>query len=105
MTIHKDIENSNFRILQANSMSDARTAFDKLSIAMIKLARQTGTGSGQPVYLYHCPMAFDNRGADWLQNRKGTENPYYGSKMFTCGTLEEVITDTVRSPQGGNGDE
>ena len=36
-------------------------------------------------------MAFNNRGADWLQNKPGLENPYFGAAMFSCGVLEEII--------------
>ncbi|MFO7898316.1 MAG: hypothetical protein R6V58_04560, partial [Planctomycetota bacterium] len=44
-----------------------------------------------PVYKLHCPMAFNNRGADWLQPKKAVRNPYYGSKMLTCGEVVEVL--------------
>ena len=40
-------------------------------------------------------MAFDNTGADWLQEKKGTENPYFGASMFTCGTLEATLGGEV----------
>jgi Cu(I)/Ag(I) efflux system membrane fusion protein len=36
-------------------------------------------------------MAFGGKGGDWLQSHEGTENPYYGSKMFTCGALKETL--------------
>jgi Cu(I)/Ag(I) efflux system membrane fusion protein len=40
-------------------------------------------------------MAFNNRGADWLQNQTGVENPYFGSAMFRCGDQVEIITTQV----------
>ncbi|MCB0295126.1 MAG: DUF3347 domain-containing protein, partial [Calditrichaeota bacterium] len=43
------------------------------------------------VYRYHCPMAFDNKGADWLQDKQGVENPYFGSAMFRCGEEVEKV--------------
>ena len=33
----------------------------------------------------------DGTGADWLQSREGTENPYYGSQMFRCGSQTESL--------------
>jgi Cu(I)/Ag(I) efflux system membrane fusion protein len=36
-------------------------------------------------------MAFDNRGADWLQNDDQTLNPYFGQMMLKCGGVKEVI--------------
>lgn len=48
-------------------------------------------GAGKPVYHDHCPMAKDNQGAMWLSEVKEIKNPYFGSEMFTCGRVEEVI--------------
>ena len=36
-------------------------------------------------------MAFDNRGAQWLQNSQELRNPYFGQTMLKCGSIEEVI--------------
>ena len=66
----------------------ARGAFEHVSNGLIAAADAFGIGGQSPVYVYHCPMAFGGKGADWLQNKQGTENPYYGSMMFACG--EEV---------------
>jgi Cu(I)/Ag(I) efflux system membrane fusion protein len=48
-----------------------------------------GFSAGQLEVLYraHCPMAFGNRGADWLQATEAITNPYFGSKMFRCGDI------------------
>ncbi len=48
-------------------------------------------GAGRPVYHDHCPMARDNQGAMWLSEVKEIKNPYFGSEMFRCGRVEEVI--------------
>ena len=65
--------------------------FELLSNDLILTLKQFSSDASQNIYLYHCPMAFDNKGADWLQNKEGTENPYFGSKMFKCGTQEEIL--------------
>jgi Cu(I)/Ag(I) efflux system membrane fusion protein len=87
INVEKDIEN-------------ARKAFEKLSDALIQITRQFGTSGKQPILLFHCPMAFDFKGADWLQNKEGTENPYFGSKMFTCGTQQADLTDGEQKHEG-----
>ena len=46
-----------------------------------------GAGQVQTVYRAHCPMAFGNRGADWLQATEDIANPYFGSRMFRCGDI------------------
>jgi len=79
------------RIVAAAGIEQGRTAFEPLSAALTSVVRQFGSGAGQPILRFHCPMAFDNRGADWLQNRSGVENPYFGSGMFRCGEELDVI--------------
>ena len=48
--------------------------------------------AGQTSYfLIFCPMAFDGRGATWLQDREQVNNPYFGSMMLGCGELEKTL--------------
>jgi hypothetical protein len=48
-------------------------------------------GAGQPLYHDHCPMYNDNKGGMWLSETKEIKNPYFGSEMPKCGTIEEII--------------
>lgn len=41
----------------------------------------------------HCPMAFDNRGADWFQTVREVRNPYFGDEMLRCGEVTETLLD------------
>jgi membrane fusion protein, copper/silver efflux system len=52
-----------------------------------------GYGAGQvmPLYRAHCPMAFGNQGADWLQEDQEIANPYFGARMFRCGEITGEI--------------
>ncbi len=75
-----------------------RLRFAPLSMAMAKVARRFGAG-GQTVYQAHCPMAFDNAGADWLTEKAVIENPYFGSVMFACGDIRDTLAgDTGARP-------
>jgi len=69
----------------------ARELFAALSEEMIAVGSAFGASGKQPILRFHCPMAFDNRGADWLQNKSDTANPYFGSAMFGCGKQVEVL--------------
>ncbi len=75
----------------AADIAAARTAFEPLSVAMIAAAQRYGSVAERPILRYHCPMAFDWEGADWLQNVEGTTNPYFGSAMYKCGSQTAVI--------------
>ena len=68
-------------------------AFETLSTVVARTVKSFGSTGATPIYRFHCPMAFDNKGADWLQRKHGTENPYFGSAMFKCGSEEETLVE------------
>lgn len=43
------------------------------------------------VYYQHCPMANNNKGANWLSLNNKISNPYMGKTMLTCGKTVETI--------------
>jgi Cu(I)/Ag(I) efflux system membrane fusion protein len=79
-------------IAAAKDIKTARDFFDDLSDSLYEVTKQFGLSTTQPVYRFFCPMANDNKGAYWLQNKTGTENPYFGSKMFKCGSQVEIVS-------------
>ena len=54
-------------------------------------------------YQFKCPMAFNNRGASWLQADDGTRNPYFGKTMPKCGEVIQIIP--AGEPKEGRGHE
>jgi Cu(I)/Ag(I) efflux system membrane fusion protein len=68
----------------AVDIKSMRAAFALLSDEMIALVRMFDLGSTRTLYELHCPMAFEGRGASWLQSNDQTRNPYYGPSMLTC---------------------
>jgi len=47
------------------------------------------TGTDNTLYQQFCPM-YDG-GSAWLSTSKDIKNPYYGSKMLTCGKVQKEI--------------
>ena len=45
----------------------------------------------EPVYYQFCPMANQGKGANWLSRETAIKNPYYGSRMLSCGKVVETI--------------
>ena len=90
----KEARDSGTSLVNSKDIKNARTAFDILSQAVIKTAKQFGSDQ-QTLLVFHCPMAFDGRGADWLQNQAATENPYFGSQMFKCGAQTADLTSGI----------
>ncbi len=91
MRAHSEIQRATERLGTSQSLKTARTEFEIISNSLIGVLQQFGSSSEKPLLIYHCPMAFQGKGADWIQENKGVENPYYGSRMFTCGNLKETI--------------
>lgn len=76
------------QIAEASKLKTQRTAFETLSNALYKQAEQKGKGT---IYVQFCPMAFDNKGAQWLSREEEIMNPYFGDQMLHCGSVQEVI--------------
>ena len=72
-----------------DKVSHEREHFSMMSEDVYDLVK--AFGSGRPLYHDHCPMYNENKGAMWLSETKEVKNPYFGAKMLTCGTVEEVI--------------
>lgn len=48
-------------------------------------------GTQQKLYQDFCPMANNGKGAIWISEVKEIKNPYYGSQMFTCGSIKKTF--------------
>jgi Cu(I)/Ag(I) efflux system membrane fusion protein len=81
------------QISAGTDIAGLRERFYQVSQVMIKLTQALGPIGVPAVYQMHCPMAFDNTGASWLQDDEDLINPYFGDMMLKCGTIEAVIGD------------
>lgn len=73
----------------AGNIEHQREHFEILSKDMYDLVKIHKPG--HTLYQTHCPMYNDGKGATWLSEVKEIKNPYYGSKMLRCGTVNEEI--------------
>jgi len=79
------------KIKQAGQIEPMRESFEEISKELIAVVGQFGVYQGKTLYNIHCPMAFNNKGADWLQTDEDIRNPYFGASMYKCGQVIEVI--------------
>ena len=77
-------------LVQAKDIEAARVQLEILTVPMTAVIKTFSTGK-TPVYRFHCPMAFDNKGAYWLQNSDQTRNPYFGASMLLCKDSVETL--------------
>lgn len=86
----KDLQEAATQVLSAANIENQRSAFSSLSNALIDLIKTNGVIAGE-FYVAHCPMAFNDKGANWLSPSKNIKNPYFGDKMLSCGSVEETL--------------
>jgi hypothetical protein len=86
---HKQLLTTTNLIHKAEGIEKQRQLFAQLSELVYPLAKISDLSA--PIYYQNCPMYNDGKGANWLSRKKNVNNPYYGSKMLTCGSTKETI--------------
>ncbi len=67
---------------KAEDIEAIRAAFKRLSEEVSKKEVPEG------FVVAFCPMADEGKGAPWVQKDGEIANPYFGSKMLRCGTIQ-----------------
>jgi len=86
----RDMENRLQHLPHLKTIEELRKTFQHVSEAMIALTLAF-TPLDQTLYVQHCPMVDNNKGADWLSLDKEIINPYFGKSMLTCGEVTMTI--------------
>jgi Cu(I)/Ag(I) efflux system membrane fusion protein len=86
----KQLQNRNKAVAATGDIAGMRSNFDELSEVMINFV-STFRPVNQKLFVQHCPMADNDRGADWLSLSREIRNPYYGEAMLTCGEVSKEI--------------
>ncbi len=77
-------------ILQTADIEQQRNRFAIFSEQLIGKIEQKGLKKGK-IYIAHCPMAMNDKGAYWITQKKEIQNPYFGSAMLNCGSIDKTI--------------
>lgn len=85
------------KITTLTDVEEQRKQFGFFSEVLIKTIKVFGIPK-DTYYVQHCPMALDNKGADWISEEEEIKNPYFGDKMLKCGTVKETITKDFKNP-------
>lgn len=85
----------------AEDIKAQRGHFEALSGVTQVLAMSFGFGDQVAVFEHHCPMAFGNKGAVWLQPDDKSRNPYFGATMLKCADRVERIGGAVAASGHG----
>lgn len=94
--VAKVVGESASAITETSDIQKAREKLVPLSEALLVATKSFGGGMKHSVYSVTCPMAFNDRGAMWLQMHDQVENPYFGAAMFQCGEVKETIHEAAK---------
>jgi hypothetical protein len=72
----------------ATGLEGKRLVFKELLPAMRKII---ATQSSVSVYEQHCPMAYNDSGANWLSYNTEIRNPYLPRTMLKCGLVQDTL--------------
>ena len=90
------------RLSAVKDINAARSEFALLSEQVLVLVKRFGT-EGTNVFELHCPMAFDGRGATWLQQNDKPSNPYFaGAFMESCADKVKKIASDAKNSKAGH---
>ncbi len=79
------------KVLGARNIETLRQGFERLSTGMAGAIERLGVDIKGPVFELFCPMAFNDKGATWLQQDQDIRNPYFGAEMFKCGEVRRQL--------------
>jgi len=72
------------------SCKQQQVPFNKVSDQLFAILKKTDLRNAN-IYLQHCPMALEEKGAHWLSNETEIKNPYFPKTMIDCGDLEDSL--------------
>lgn len=86
-----DLKQSAGRLAQAKDIAALRENFSNLSHQLYQVVQANNDLTDQTLYWQHCPMAMNNKGANWLSMEEKVQNPYMGQRMPGCGSVQETL--------------
>jgi len=89
MKVMKSLTSDAEKISISKDIAAQRSMFSALSDNMYQIMKVTKQET--PVYYQNCPMYNKGKGGNWLSQDKAVKNPFYGSKMMSCGSTVETL--------------
>ncbi len=99
--VHPLMDKALQTMVRAQDIASRREPFQPLSDNLWIVFQRFGSPENKVVRQFHCPMAFDNDGANWMQVGKITNNPYFGDMMLRCGSQTSIIGEDIAEAKDG----
>lgn len=78
-------------LASSKDILEARKSFEQISKLLYMDLACSEEKLKKPIFKMFCPMAFEGKGAFWMQDSGKVQNPYFGPSMPGCGALQETI--------------
>jgi len=78
-------------LIESKDIEEQRDIFQILTAQVEDMIKKFGINEGT-VFNQYCPMAFNNKGANWLSDVDEIKNPYFGDVMLECGEVKAAYT-------------
>jgi Cu(I)/Ag(I) efflux system membrane fusion protein len=90
MNYQTELKNNTLHAAHIKDIKEMRKSLESISNVMIAM-----TKSFKPLkessYIQFCPMANNDKGANWLSKENKVVNPYFGASMSKCGEVKQTI--------------
>lgn len=90
MTYNSNLKQELQHLPHVEKIENARQKFQAISETMVAMS-QSFEPLENIIYVQFCPMADNNKGANWISLDKDIKNPYFGKSMLTCGEVSLEI--------------
>ena len=76
---------------KAAALGQIRESFSVFSDSLSAMVKSGRLKPAETLYLVHCPMAFNDKGANWISDVPKVINPYFGDEMLHCGKVKSTL--------------
>ena len=80
----------------AGDLAGRRAPLQTLTDAVWTTAQRFTVPFPETLRRFSCPMAYQNKGGDWIQLDPTTANPYFGAGMLLCGSQTDTLQTAAR---------
>lgn len=90
MIYQAELKKNTLHATHIKNIKELRMSFEPISNVMIAMTKAFNP-LNESAYIQFCPMANNDKGANWLSKENKVINPYFGASMLKCGEVKETI--------------
>lgn len=92
MSYQAELKKQTLHATHIKNIKGLRMSLEPISNVMVVMTKAFNP-LNETTYVQFCPMANNNKGANWLSKENKVVNPYFGASMLKCGEVKETINN------------